>query len=126
MQQSLCTQSSWYVHNNLFAHITAIVQLSAQIAKLYVPVWGVGIERPLLSAIVFKYFRQFKEKQLQAYFATFASWLYNSYNCTNKPGQHMRQSQGPGPDSKCSKTVEVGCSDHVHVRVKTLSVRDSH
>ena len=44
--------------NNLYAHTTAIAQLSA--AKLFVPVWGVGIERPSLSAIVFKYFRQFK------------------------------------------------------------------
>ena len=41
--------------------------------------------------------------------------LYNRYNHAHVAGQHMQPTQGPGPDSKCSKfreskTVEVGFS----------------
>ena len=46
----------------------------------------------------------------QAFLGTFAPRLYNFYTHAHAPGQHMWQSPGPEPDSKCSKTVEVGCS----------------
>ena len=41
---------------------------------------------------------------------TFALRLYNSYNHAHVPYQHMWPSLGPWPNSKCSKTVEVGCA----------------
>ena len=56
-----------------------------------------------------KHFRQFKEKHWPCTFAILAPRLYNSYNHAHVPGQHMWPSPGPGPDSKCSKTVEVRC-----------------
>ena len=42
-------------------------------------------------------------------FVTFALRLFNCYNYAHAPGQYMWPSQGPGPDSKGSKTVEVRC-----------------
>ena len=60
--------------------------------------------------LFFKYFRQFKEKLRPGTFAILAPRLYNRCNHAHVPGQHMWQSPGPGPASKCSKRVEVGCS----------------
>ena len=60
--------------------------------------------------LFFKYFRQFKEKRRPGTFAILAPRLYNRYNHAHVPGPHMWQSPGPGPGSKCSKTVEVRCS----------------
>ena len=75
-----------------------------------IPVWGVRVEKPLMWAVVFKYFRQFKEKQWPSTLVIFAPRLYNCYNHSHAPGPHMWPSPGPGPDSKCPKTVSVGCS----------------
>ena len=51
-------------------------------------------------------------------FGTFPQKLYNHYNHAHAPGQHNAAHTwpspahclGPWPDSKCSKTVQVGCS----------------
>ena len=43
----------------------------------------------------------------QAFSVTFALRLYKSYNHADEPHQQMWLSQGPWPDSKCSKTVKV-------------------
>ena len=71
---------------------------------------GGRVEKPSSAAFVFKYFRQFKEKRRPGAFAILAPRLYNRYNHAHVPGPHMLQSPGPGPCSKCSKTVEVRCS----------------
>ena len=73
-------------------------------------VWGMRVEKRSSMAFVFKYFRQFKEKRRPGTFAILAPRLYNRYNHAHVPGPHMLQSPGPGPCSKCSKTVEVRCS----------------
>ena len=58
----------------------------------------------------------FKEKQWPGGYAILAPRLYNSYNHSHAPGQHVCQSQGPGPDSKCSKTVAVAAfRSDIHV-----------
>ena len=48
----------------------------------------------------------------QAPFVAFAPRLrvYNRYDHAHAPGPHVWPSPGPGPDSKCFKTVEVRCS----------------
>ena len=77
------------------------------------PVWGIrvaGLINPQALPLFFKYFRQFKEKRRPGTFAILAPRLYNRYNHAHVPGPHMLQSPGSGPGSKCSKTVEVGCS----------------
>ena len=70
-------------------------------------VWGVRVEQPSLLALVFKYFRQFNGPST---FVIFAWRLYNHNNHTHAPDQHIWPSPGPGPDSKCSKIVEIWCS----------------
>ena len=71
---------------------------------------GWGLKNPIVWPLSFKYFRQFKEKRRPETYAILAPRLYNSYNHAHVPCSHMWQSPGPGPGSKCSKTVEVGCS----------------
>ena len=61
--------------------------------------------RPLFSNIW-----QFKEKQWPGTSAILALRFYNRCNHARLQGPHMWLSPGPGPDSKCSKTVEAGCS----------------
>ena len=56
-------------------------------------------------------------KQWQSTVLIFAPWLNNCYNHSHAPGSH---SPSPWPDSKCSKTVEVGYI------VKTLSAQDHY
>ena len=73
-------------------------------------VWGMRVEKPSSMAFVFQAFRQYKEKRRPGTFAILAPGLYNRYNHAHVPGPHMWQSPGPGPCSKYSKTVEVGCS----------------
>ena len=53
-----------------------------------------------------------RENNGQAPFGTFAPSLYNRYNYAHSPAPpaHMWPSPGPGHDTKCSKTVQVGCS----------------
>ena len=68
------------------------------------------MKNPLAWPLFFKYFRQFKDKRRPGTFAILAPRLCNCLNHAHVPGQHMWQSPGPGPCSKCSKTVEVGCS----------------
>ena len=69
-------------------------------------------ENPLVWPSFFKYFRQFrvKKKRRPSTFVAFALRFYNSYNHAHAPGPHIWPSLGPWLDSKCSKTVEVGCS----------------
>ena len=74
------------------------------------PVWGCWLKNPLEWPLFFKYFRPFKEKRRPGTFAIFAPRLYNRYNHAHVPGPPMWASAGPGPGSKCSKTVEVVCS----------------
>ena len=78
--------------------------------RLPLPVRGMRVKNHPVWPSFFKYFRQFKKKQRPSTFVTFALRLYNSYNHAHEPGLHMWPTPGPGPDSKCSKTVEVGCS----------------
>ena len=54
-----------------------------------------------------------RKKYCQAFSVTFALRLYNSYNHNHASGQHIWNSTSPRPESKCSKTVEVGCSCQV-------------
>ena len=78
--------------------------------KNVISVWGVRFEKLSLWAC-FQVFSTIQGKNKgQASFGTFAPRLCNSYNHACAPGPHMWQSPGPRPDSKCSKTVEVGCS----------------
>ena len=77
---------------------------------LIVPVWGMRVENPSSVAFVFQVFSTNQGKLRPGTFAILAPRLYNSYNHARVPCQHMWQSPGPGPCSKCSKTVEVRCS----------------
>ena len=72
-----------------------------------IPVWGMTVEKPSSVAFVFSTI-QGKTKARDV--DILAPRLYNRYNHAHVPGPHMWQSPGPGPGSKCSKTVEVGCS----------------
>ena len=65
---------------------------------------------PPSVAFVFQVFSTIQGKTKARGFAILAPRLYNRYNHAHVPGPHMWQSPGPGPGSKCSKTVEVGCS----------------
>ena len=72
----------------------------------------------------FQYFWGFKEKLWPNTFCGYCSEaLYNSYDHAHTPGQHMWPNPGPWPNSKCSKTVEVGCScsELKSARVSTLT-----
>ena len=120
----------------LYNRVYSVPMLFTMIFFGYITVWGWGffrgwVEKPSLWAIVFKYFPQFKEKQWPNTFVIFAPrlwrWLYNCLITPMRyaPGRHMWQSQGPWPDSKCSKTVEVGCLCY-GFKVQTLSEQDRH
>ena len=69
-----------------------------------------------------KVFSTIQEKQWPGTFAILAPRLCNRYNHAHVPGPHMWPSPGRGPDSKAPKQWK---SD-VHVKSKTLSVRDRH
>ena len=99
-----------------------------KVRSKYKPVWGMRVETPSAWATVFFYYlEKFKENQWQAFSDTFAPRLYDSYNhCPCAKPAHVPAawpSPGPWPDSKCPKTVEVGCSCQ---EKKNLLAQDSH
>ena len=74
------------------------------------------MKNPLVWPLFFKYFRQFKEKLRPGTFAILAPRLYNRYNHSHVPGQHMWQSLGPG-----LQVLQNSGSQKFIFRVKTLS-----
>ena len=72
---------------------------------------GVRVTKSWAWLLFFQYFWQFKGKTLLSLLRYFCSdMLYNGYNHAHVSGQHMWLSPCPCPNSKCSKTMEVGCS----------------
>ena len=65
------------------------------------------VGKPSRVAFVFQVFSTIQGKSKAKHFFDFC---YNIYNHAHAPSPHMWPSPDPGPDSKCSKTVEVGCS----------------
>ena len=94
------------------------------------PVWEVRVEKPSLWAIVFKYFQQFKGKNIgQAPFFTFAQRLYNSYNLPWARPAHISESgplaplQVPLTKSKKEKIIESEAKNYrEHSNIKSKCV----
>ena len=86
--------------------------------------FGKSFEKPSLWALVFKYFRQFKEKQGPSTFCHFCSELYHRYNHADAPGSHMWPSPDSGSGSKC--VMHNSGSQMFMLWAKTLSEQDLH
>ena len=90
--------------------------------------FGVEVWKTLTVGPCSQVFSTIQGKTMPSTFYHFALRLYNLYNHTHAPGPHVLQSPGSGPDSKCCKTVEVGCSCYeldVHV-MNTQSAQHHH
>ena len=68
------------------------------------------VEKPSSVPFVFRVFSTIQRKTKSKHFCYFCSEALQLLNHAHVPGQQMRPSPGPWPDSKSSKTAEVGCS----------------
>ena len=79
------------------------------------PVQGMRVEKLSALATVFSAFSTIQGKTMAKFFLVLAPRPYKSYNycpCPRPAAARplMWSSPGQGPDSKCSKTAEIGCS----------------
>ena len=89
--------------------ILKVICLAKSHSRLFTSVLWMLLKTPH-SRPLFKVFSTIQGKTMARQFSNLALRLYNVYNHAHVPGPHMWPSPGPGQDSKCSKTVEVGCS----------------
>ena len=81
------------------------------VSKHFEAVRGVRVENPSAWATVFQVFSTIQGKTTAKPFLSLLLREHmNSYNHVHAPGWYMWPSPGPGPYSKCSKTVEFRCS----------------